>query len=400
MWARVIWVFLAAVVLALAAALLLGTLLRVSYGQEVLQYFDGQFLARASQYQDTTVVLFLARQAVTWAFLLWLAVGGWKYIAQVWRPSLPAMAAYLAVIILLLYLLTFPLDYYRGFVLEHRFGLSAHSFPSWLADYAKSALLGMAVALFAFSGLYALMLHYPARWWYMAGAAAVLFMFLVTYLYPVIVDPLFYRFEPLTDEEMTGEIVRMADEAGIEVQEVLVADAGRRTHKANAYFTGLGQTRRIVVFDTLLTGFSRDEALAVIAHEMAHWKFSHVFKGILLGAAGTFLGLFLLKTALAGMGIEAGMRAVALAFLFFSLFSFASLPIQNAVSRSFERQADREAVHLTGRPHAHVTLKRNLALTNLSAVQPHPFVKLVLYTHPPIMERIELLLEEKEKIRR
>jgi STE24 endopeptidase len=158
----------------------------------------------------------------------------------------------------------------------------------------------------------------------------------------------------------------------------------------------MGRTKRIVIFDNLLTGFSKEEILAVIAHEMGHWKHSHIFKGIVLGAAGMFLGFFLLQRLLDGMGAGAGIRSLTLALLFLSLFSFVSLPVQNAFSRAFEWQADLEAIRLTGDPRAIVSLEQNLARANLADVDPHPFVKFVLYTHPPVMERIELAIREAE----
>ena len=191
--------------------------------------------------------------------------------------------------------------------------------------------------------------------------------------------------------------MQLADEAVIDVEEVLDADASRRTRKVKAYFRGVGRSKRIVIYDNLLHNFSNEETLSVVAHEMGHWKHAHILKGIILGAIGTFLGLFLLQKLLAAAGPAASVRALLLAMLFLTLFSFAGLPVENAVSRFFERQADVEAIRLTGDPYTAVTLEQNLARANLAEVDPHPFVKFILYTHPPVLERISLALREAER---
>ncbi|RJX28792.1 MAG: M48 family peptidase [Dethiobacter sp.] len=398
MWTtKVVWTALGTAALVLLAAVLVGVFSRTSSGNEVLQYFDHEFLKHAAAYQRSAVLVFAINQVLTWGFLTIVAVVLWRQIPVLKGLPRPGVAGYLALLVIALYLLTFPLDYYRGFVLEHRFGLSVQSLSSWLRDYAKSFVISFVLTIIALLGLYILMVYLSERWWIFAGVLFTLFLILSTYLYPVIIDPLFYRFETLENEEMRPSILKMAGEAGIEVEEVLIADASRRTTRVNAYFAGMGRTKRIVIFDNLLTGFSREEALAVIAHEMGHWKHSHILKGIILGALGMFFGFFLLQELLNAMGAGADIRSLILTLLFFTLFSFVSLPFQNAVSRAFERQADLEAIRLTGDPRASISLAQNLARTNLSQVNPHPLVKLVLYTHPPVMERIKLALREAEK---
>ena len=396
MWTSKVWFALGTAALLLLAAVLAGTLLKSSSGSEALQYFEQNFLTRAAAYQRSAVLVSVARQLIFWGALSAAAAVVWKQFPPQLRAPLLPTVAFLALIVLLLSLLTFPLDYYRGFILEHRFGLSLQSFSAWLADYAKNFSISFLLTVLALFGLYLLMIRLPGRWWAAAGVFVTLFLVLSTYLYPIIIDPLFYRFTTLEDEEMHSSIIEMSKEAGIEVDKVLVADASRRTAKVNAYFTGMGRTKRIVIFDNLLTGFSKEEILAVIAHEMGHWKHSHIFKGIILGVAGMFLGFFLLQKLLDGMGAGSGIQGLTLALLYFSLFSFVSLPVQNAFSRAFERQADLEAIRLTGDPRAIVSLEQNLAKANLADVDPHPFVKFVLYTHPPVMERIELAIREAE----
>lgn len=394
-----IWSVLGAVVFILLTAVLVGTFSKTLYTREVLALFDMDFLNKASEYQRVSLVYFLIRNAVVLTFYTGVALLAWRTFSVAGAPSLLKAALYVALLFMAFYLLTFPLDYYRGFLVEHRFGLSNHTFVSWLNDYALNRGISLFISVLTFTGLYALAIYFPVRWWVFAGILFSLFMFLSAYLYPLVIDPLFYRFEPLQDEGMRSQIVHMAEKAGIRVEEVLVADASRKTGKANAYFTGLGSSKRIVIFDNLLERFTGPEALAVIAHEMGHWKHNHIIKGLLLGSAAVFSTLFLFQLALKGLGLwTADIRIIPLALLFFALISFAGRPVENAISRAFERQADREAVHLTRDPASLVSLKQNLARNNLSSVWPHPYIKMILYSHPPIMERIDLILEEGEKL--
>ncbi len=398
MWTSKFWLVLGAAAFILLAGVLAGTFLKSPGSHEALQYFDRDFLNQAAAYQRTATFALVVKQLLTWGFLIVLAAVIGTSLSIRLPLSLLPVAGYIALIVFALSLLTFPLDYFRGFVLEHRFGLSQQAFGAWIADYAKSFSISFVLTVFALLGLYLLMIRFPGKWWPIAGAFILFFMVLSAYLYPLVVDPLFYNFRTLENEELRLGILQMADEAGIKVEEVLVADASRRTNRVNAYFAGLGRTKRIVVYDNLLNRFTPEETLAVIAHEMGHWKHFHIPKGMLLSAIGILLGLFILQKLLDGMGVGTGPQVLVLALLFFTLFSFVSLPFQNALSRSFERQADREALYLTGGDSStFVTLEQNLARANLAEVDPHPFVKLVLYTHPPVLERIELALREAEK---
>lgn len=397
LWSSKILLVTAGAALLVFAALLIGLYSKTPFSEEALYYFNKDFLGRAAEYQRISLQIYLARTLIMWAGLAGLLLFSWRYFSRLAPIPLAHAAAYIALIFLVLYLITLPLDYYRGFVVESRFGLTAHTPASWAADYLLNRSISLLLTVLSFTGLYALMQYFPARWWYIAGVLSAVFIIAGTYLYPLIIDPLFYNFKPLQDEAMNSRIIIMTEDVGIKVDEVLVADASRKTMKANAYFTGLGSSKRIVVYDTLLSGFSQHEALAVIAHEIAHWKYAHITKGILLGIGQAFLTLFLLSLALKELGItqaagsRADFRAIIIALLFFTLLSFVSMPFENAISRAFEREADLKAVELTRMKELQVTLHKNLAQANLSDVEPHPLIKAVLYTHPPTLERINLV---------
>ncbi len=392
MVAQYIWLFLGAgAVLVMTCILLglLGLLRGATPGAHTLQYFSEEFLTRAADYERVQLTLYLIQRIIFLAFLIFMA---FKVLSWRLEPRMPlaVAASYILLFFTILYLLTLPLDFYRGFIIEHRFSLSNHTVLSWFLDYTISAVISLVISTGIFTGLYALMSYAPRSWWLLAGIAFSIFIFLSSYLYPVLIDPLFYNFSPLQDEAFEARVLSLAEDAGITVDAVLVADASRKTVKANAYFTGLGSTKRIVIFDNLLQNFEQEEVLAVIAHEMAHWRFNHIFKSIVMSSVGAFISLYVLKNLLVLMGLGAGLRSLLVAFLFFSLLSQATMPLENLMSRSFERQADREALRLTENPAAFIELKKNLGTSNLSVVQPHPLIKAVLYSHPPIIERISM----------
>jgi STE24 endopeptidase len=219
-----------------------------------------------------------------------------------------------------------------------------------------------------------------------------------SYLWPVAVAPLFNRFEPVRDTALVSTVKELSAKAGLPVEKVLVMDASRRTTRANAYFSGIGKTKQIVLYDTLLRDYPLDEVEAVVAHEMAHWRQGHILKGIALGILGSFLlwaALFLvIRTTL---DIRWYMHYPAhtwiVAMLFFLLASFAASPAQNYFSRLMEKEADRVSVTLTENPGAAVRLQLDLAMKNLSDPAPPWFIRWFSYSHPAVLDRISIIRE-------
>jgi STE24 endopeptidase len=216
------------------------------------------------------------------------------------------------------------------------------------------------------------------------------------YLWPIIVSPLFNSFTPVTDPEIITMVEELSQKAEIPVKEILVMDASRRTTKANAYFAGLGRTKRIVLYDTLLNNYPLDEVKAVVAHEMAHWKQGHIFKGLVFGILSNFIFwifLFQLYRITVPFGLKDSPQILVLFLLFLSLISFIGTPLENYISRDMEKEADRVAVSLTGDTSATIRLHLNLAKKNLSDVAPHPFIEWYSYTHPNTLNRVKAIEE-------
>ena len=393
----VFWLIITLGGLALAVAiiiLIVNLAVKPSYGPDTLKYFNSDFLSRASEYSRLSITLSIIGRILSWlimGIIVWVA---WKYFAATPKISILAAAGYIALFYIVLSIIMLPLSFYRGYTIEHQFGQSVQTVGMWFSDYGKSKAIDIAVSAGAMTGIYALMVYVPRHWWLIAASAMAVFIIIAVYLYPILIDPLFYKFKKLDDSKLQEKILEVTEKAGIEVEEILVADASRRTVKANAYFTGIGNTRRIVLYDNLLDNFSSEEILNVVAHEAGHWKYLHILKSIGMSAAGGFLGFFILRLIFSRAGLTGDFRAVFILIFITAAVTFLILPFQNMVSRYFEKQTDRIALEFTRGYDTQVSLMVRLAESNLSNVDPHPVIRYILYSHPPIMERIIYAEEE------
>jgi len=371
---------------------------------ELAKHFTAEDVARGRAYMHGRYWLFVAGTLLRLAILALLvtspASAALRNLAVRLSPARPAVAVaiFIVLLVLLLELLTLPLGYYAGFVREHTFGLSTQTRGAWFLDRTKAALVTLALAVPLGSLLTLLWRRYPDRWILPAWGIGGILMILLVALAPIVIDPLFNVIRPVRDSSMARRVIALAGRAGISVDQVYEMDASRRTRKGNAYFTGLGHTKRIVLFDTLLAGSGPEEVELVVAHEIGHWKAAHIWKGIGLGFLGMGIALWcgakVLEWAarrgsfhLAGPADVAGLP---LFLLVFFVLHLASLPIQSGISRSFEGQADRAALALTGNAAAFIRAEVQLARSNLADLAPHPAVVWLLYTHPPVLERIRM----------
>ncbi|HLX21471.1 MAG TPA: M48 family metallopeptidase, partial [Gaiellaceae bacterium] len=279
---------------------------------------------------------------------------------------------------------TLPLDLWRGLFRERRFGLSRQTLRGWLADRAKGEAVEIALAAAAWTAAVALGRALP-RWWPVPAAAGLaVFVLVMSFVSPLVLEPLFNRFAPLADERLAAGLRALADRAGVPVRDVLVADASRRTTRTNAYVSGLGPTRRVVVWDTLLADVSEPELRLVIAHELGHRRARHVLKGTVLGMIGAVGFVFVLWAALGAPQPDDFPRAM----LIFLGYGLAGAPALAWLSRRWEREADRASLELTGDRDAFVRAHLDLARKNLSDLTPPRLAYLFLFSHPTSPERI------------
>jgi STE24 endopeptidase len=297
-----------------------------------------------------------------------------------------AAAAWPVLVLVAVGVACFPLDIWRGLVRERRFGLSTQTLRGWLGDWAKGEAVELVLAAAVWVAAIGLVRAFP-RWWPLPAAAALaLFVLLMSFVAPVVLEPLFNRFRPLEDERLAGELRGLGERAGVPVRAVLVADASRRTTRTNAYVSGLGPTRRVVVWDTLLADASEPELKLIVAHELGHRRDGHVLKGTLLGMAGAVVVVLVLWAALGALRPSDFPSAA----LIVTGIEIAGLPVISWISRRWERAADRCSLELTGDRDAFSRAHVSLARKNLSDLDPPRLAYLMLFTHPTPPERLSL----------
>jgi STE24 endopeptidase len=284
--------------------------------------------------------------------------------------------------------------------MEHAWGLSTQSAAAWFVDQARSLGVGLVMGLVPAIAFFGLVHLFPRTWWVWGWAVFSVLTILFAFLWPILIAPLFNTFTPLEEGPLRGRVVELAAEAGVALDDVLVADASKRTTAENAYVAGLGSSKRMVLYDTLLEGGDADETAYVAAHELGHDAHDHIWKFVALTSAALLVGFgalwWLSRTSVWEWSQASGIgdaRALPLLALFSLVAGFLFLPVQNLVSRSFERSADRVAIELTEDPVTAVKVYRRLAFSNLADLRPPRIAVWTLFSHPPIPERIENVLD-------
>ena len=302
-------------------------------------------------------------------------------------------------------LLDLPFDYYQTFVLEEKFGFNRSTLKLWIRDHLKSGLLSLLLFSLVFSLLLWLIQAAPRTWWVWGFVFLSLFQLLLAVLYPVLIAPLFNKFEAITNEELKEQIAGLMKRAGIGLKGIFQMDAGTRSGHTNAYFTGLGKTKRVVLFDTLLQAHPREEIVGILAHELGHHKRKHILKQFLLFAAATLIGLYLASRLLElsllywSFGFDQPKAYVGL-FLLGLLgqkAGFFLVPFSLALSRHYERQADDFARIQMGSGQPLTEAFKRMAADNLTNLSPHPIYVRFHYSHPPLVERVARLSKELTK---
>ena len=305
-----------------------------------------------------------------------------------------AVFLYVVMLMLISKALGTPLDYY-GFRLEHRYHLSNQKFRSWLWDEFKSLVIGLVLATVVVELLYLLLRHVPQLWWLIAWGIVLGLFVLLAQLAPVVLFPIFYKFEPLENEELKRRLVVLSEHAGTRVRGVYKWNLSEKSKKANAALTGLGATRRIILADTLLDHYSDDEIEAILAHELGHHVHKHILKSICIQAGISLFGFWLANEVL-HYAIErsslfstmADFANLPLLALVSTLLSFLLMPVLNAYSRFNERQADRYCFKSVANVDDFISSMNKLAEQNLAERTPGCWVEWFFHSHPSIAKRI------------
>ncbi|MCW8811095.1 MAG: M48 family metallopeptidase [Ignavibacteriaceae bacterium] len=293
--------------------------------------------------------------------------------------------------------LSFPINYYTGYYLEHKYNLSNQTFWKWILEGLKGLLVSLVIGIpilliFYFS------LNYFGNIWWLPFATIMFFISVVlSQIFPILIFPIFYKITPIENEELKERITKLARDANLKVENVYKFNMSKNTKKANAAFTGLGRTKRIILGDTLLENYSTEEIETVIAHELGHFKKKHIIKNILIGTISSFLTLFIIallyqnSLSLFGFREITQVAALPLLGLWSMLIGLIQAPLGNVLSRKFEYEADEYAIFETKNPSAFKKTLEKLTEQNFGDKEPHPFVEWFFYSHPSIKNRISAI---------
>jgi STE24 endopeptidase len=359
--------------------------------------------AEAKRYGRISLALTLADMAIDLAFLALAAfvlagpIDDWlaSYQSPAWPQSYVRLLSLLLAVFGLHVLVSLPLSFYSGYVVEHQFGLSHQSLRRWFRNWILSNALALALGVVLYAGLYSIMWNTGPYWWLIAAAGFFVVSVLLGQLAPVLIVPLFYKVEPIDDPELSERMRRLAEGTGLTIEGVYRLGLSADTSKANAMLAGLGRTRRVLMGDTLLQRFTPDEIEVIFAHEIGHHVHRHIPKMIVMGLVFSLLGFWLVDRVLvqwADISSAADAPTYSLPLVMFTMTAFMMLlsPLQNAVSRHFERQCDRYALARTNNATAYRSAFEKLARLNNADPDPNPIEVLLLHSHPPIKERLAL----------
>ncbi len=362
---------------------------------------------KAVRYHHGNTILWFVGQFVSLALPLALLLTG----SSAWLRTLatrvtggrfyPTLAITFVLLSLIIFAIELPLSFYAGFWREHLYGLSSQRLAKWAGDQAKGLAVGIVIGLLVLWIPYWLLAKSPQHWWLWTSLLALPFYLLTLLITPLWIAPLFNKFGPMQDKALEAEILAEAKRAGVEGARVFQVDKSVDTAKVNAYVTGIGQSKRIVVWDTLTKRLTPAQTKFVVGHELGHYVLGHVWSSVLVSTALTFLGLlgahlvsrFFLSHFGARMGFHtlADVASMPLLMFLLTLFSLAITPATLAFSRYHERQADRFGLDLTHDNRAAATAFVALAQQNLTVPRPGLLTKIFRASHPPIGERVDFI---------
>jgi len=357
--------------------------------------------AKAKQYSAIKYSLAICETVYTLVLLLLFQASGFSRALSAACLKISAnyyiiLPIYIFIVSSAYYFLIFPLNFYRSFILEHKFSLSRQRLRGWFLDQIKSGVISYVIIAILLGVFYFVLKHSRHNWWMIISLFWVFFSIILAKLAPVIIIPLFFKYKPLTDSALKNRIFGLADRLAVKIIDVYEIDFSKKTLKANAGFVGIGKTRRVILADTLKDKYSEDEIEIILAHEFAHYRLRHLLKIILSGAIGTIL-LFYLIFRTSDYFLQAfsltslsDIAAMPVLFIYFIVLGIITQPLQNYISRRMEINADLLALRVTGLKDAFISTMEKLSSQNLADRNPHPLIKFFFFDHPPIDERIAL----------
>jgi STE24 endopeptidase len=304
------------------------------------------------------------------------------------------LPAYIFIIFFSYYILNFPFNFYRSFLLEHQFKLSKQTVKAWSFDQLKGQAVSYVISLLCIWVFYFILKYQPRNWWWLLSLFWIFFTLILTRIAPVVIVPLFFKYTKVSDPGLRERVLRLAGRMRIKIMDVYNIDLSKKTVKVNAGLIGWGKTRRVILADSLAQDYSLDEIEVILAHEFAHQKLAHLIKMVMIGMSAAILCFYIIFISngpvlrLFGYDSLSDIASLPVVFIYFIFYGIIIQPLENFFSRQFERNADILAIKATGLKDAFISAMDKFAAQNLSDRDPHPFIKFFFFDHPPIDERI------------
>lgn len=356
----------------------------------------------AKKYNNIKLAIGIGEGVVSFILLLLFVWLGYSlqlelYLSKYFSNSYLLFIAFVLIIGFAGSIISLPVSWYSGFYLEHKYNLSNQTFWKWIWEDMKGLLVSLVIGIPVLLTFYFFLNYFGTSWWLPFAVIMFFFSVILSQIFPVLIFPIFYKVSPVDNDDLKNRINSLAANARIKVENVYKFNMSKNTKKANAAFTGLGKTKRIILGDTLLDNYSTEEIETVIAHELGHYKKKHIVKNIFIGTASSFLTLYIIawlyQNSLSWFGFSSitQVSALPLLALWSMLIGIIMTPVGNFLSRKFEFEADEYAVMETKNPAAFIKTLEKLTDQNLGDKDPHPFVEWFFYSHPSIKNRVNAI---------
>lgn len=356
----------------------------------------------SKKYNNTKLLISIAKGVSSFLLLFYFVYSGLSlqlkiYISLYLRNNYLILIAFVLVTGLAGGIIFAPITFYTDYILEHKYNLSNQTIFQWIIEGLKGILVSTAIGIPILLLFFYSLNEFGHNWWLPFAIALFVISILLARVLPVLILPIFYKISPLENEELGLRIKNLALNAGVKIENIYKFDMSKNTKKANAAFTGLGKSKRILLGDTLLSEYSHDEIETVIAHELGHYKYKHILKNIFIGTISSFLTLFLVSLLYAfslswfHFNEITDISALPLLVLWMIVIGLIQAPITNVISRRFEYQADEFAISSTRKTKSFISTLEKLTEQNLGDKNPHPFVEWFFYSHPSINKRISAI---------
>ena len=363
---------------------------------EIHPFLDKEKQVKAKTYENEKRKISIVGSLLSLIFILLFYFSGLSdYLANINLSFIYVFLIYIILFHLISTIIGLPLGYYSSYVYEHKWGFSNYTNKTWLLDQLKSFAVSLILLPILLGLFFWVLWKFPDTWWLVAATVTTLVSIVFVTLFPVVILPIFNKYDPIEDEKLTNQLSDILHKAGLKPSGFFRQDMSRQTKKENAFLTGMGKTRRVIIADNLLENMSLSEIKSVIAHEVGHYHFSHLPKNILIGTIQQLIIFYLLNIIMKILYPEfltSNTNNLSLFPMFSLIMSLLSSllfgPLNNMISRYFERQADRTSLELYPDKDSFQKAMAGLANRNLSNAYPEWWVKLLYYSHPPIGERL------------